>query len=181
MNTLRTLIERLDKTFGFPVAYAHCDIPCGIYDPYAAQVAAHTVVRMDMLIADLMKNGATTAEDRNKLVRCVNVKEQHAEIVKHEVTVIWGDHMKPEHAKAHPELHELVWNTLKLAGKAKQSTDIKDAEALLENVEKFAEAFWQTKNVTTVRAKSPYPTEKDVRLPEKCENARIPHRDIQSG
>ena len=166
MNTLRELMETLDKAFGFPVAYAHCDVPCGIYDPHAAQVAAHTVVRMDMLIADVMKTGGSTIEERNKLVRCITVKEQHAEIVKHEVTVIWGDYMKPEHAKAHPELHELVWNTIKLAGKAKQSTDVKDADALLESVEKFAEAFWQTKNVPTVRAKSLYPTERTFVYPK---------------
>lgn len=163
MDAIRTLVEKLDNMVNFPVAYAHCDVPCGIYDPHAAQVAAHTVVRMDMLIADVMKAGG---EDRNKLVRCIEVKEQHAEIVKHEVAVIWGDYMKPEHAAAHPELHELVWNTLKLAGKAKQSTDIKDAEALLESVQKFAEAFWQTKSVPTVRVKSFYPTERTFVYPK---------------
>ncbi|MHB1830374.1 MAG: superoxide dismutase, Ni [Candidatus Micrarchaeaceae archaeon] len=166
MNALRTLMERFDRIFRFPVAYAHCDVPCGIYDPYAAQVAAHTVVRMDMLIADVMKSGGATAEDRNKMVRYVSVKEQHAEIVKHEVTVIWGDYMKPEHAAAHPELQELVWSTLKLAGKAKQSADIKDAEALLESVQKFAEVFWLTKNVPTTRAKSFYPTERTMVYPK---------------
>lgn len=167
MKTARLLLEKMDSVIRFPVAYAHCDIPCGIYDPYPAQIAAHTVVRMDMLIADLMKT-AMDADDewRNKLVRYVNVKEQHAEIVKHEVTVIWGDYMKPEHAKAIPELQDLVWTTLKSAGKAKQSTDIKDAEALLENVQKFAEAFWKTKNVQTARVKSPYPTERNIVVPK---------------
>ncbi len=159
-------MERLDSVLKFPVAYAHCDIPCGIYDPHAAQLAAHTVVRMDMLIADVMKGGGTSAEDRNKLIRYVKVKEEHAEIAKHEVTVIWGDYMKPEHAKAIPGLEELVWNTLKSAGKAKQSTDIKDAEALLENVQKFAEAFWKTKSVQTLRAKSFYPTERTFVYPK---------------
>ncbi len=157
---------RLDRVFGFEVAYAHCDIPCGIYDPYAAQLAAHTVVRMDMLIADVMKGGAQGAEDRNKLVRYVSVKEQHAEIVKHEVAVIWGDYMKPEHAQSNPGLQELVWSTLKLAGKAKQSADIKDADALLESVQKFAEVFWKTKNVQTVRVKSFYPTERTIVYPK---------------
>ncbi len=166
MDYIRRALRVMDRIIGFPVAYAHCDIPCGIYDPHAAQVAAHTVVRMDMLISDIMKNGGQTVEDRNKLVRCVSIKEQHAEIVKHEVAVIWGDYMKPEHANAHPELHELVWNTLKLAGKAKQSTDIKDAEALLESVQKFAEAFWATKNVPTTRAKSFYPTERTFVYPK---------------
>ena len=166
MKTARLLLERLDSAMKFPVAYAHCDIPCGIYDPHAAQVAAHTVVRMDMLIADLVKADAASPETRNKMIRYVKTKQEHAEIVKHEVAVIWGDYMKPEHAKASPELNDLVWNTLKLAGKAKQSTDIKDAEALLESVQKFAEAFWKTKNVQTVRARSFYPTERTFVYPK---------------
>ncbi len=166
MGALRRIFEVVDGFVGFSVAYAHCDIPCGIYDPYAAQVAAHTVIRMDMLIADIMKGGASSAEDKNKLARCVMVKEQHAELLKHEVEVIWGDYFKPEHAAANPELHSLTWNTLKLASKAKQSTDIKAAEDLLESVQKFAEAFWATKNVQTARFKAPYPTERTIVLPK---------------
>lgn len=165
MNAKRKMLRALDRMLGFEVAYAHCDIPCGIYDPHLMQVSAHTVVRMDMLIADVMKAGAQTAEDRNKLVRYVNVKEQHAETVKNEVRILWGDYFKPEHAQANPELNELVWNTLKLASKAKQSADIKDAENLLESVQKIAEAFWKTKNVQTVRVKSFYPTERTMVYP----------------
>lgn len=159
MDGLRTVIRQLDGIFGFTVAYAHCDVPCGIYDPHAAQVAAHTVVRMDMLIADVTANakGAPSAEDRNKFSRYVLVKEQHAEIVKHEVQVLWSDYFKVENAPK--ELHDLVWSTLKLASKAKQSTDIKTAEDLLESVQKVAEAFWASKKVQTVRVKSFYPTE----------------------
>ena len=165
MEVLNNLVHRLDKVIKFPVAYAHCDIPCGIYDPYAAQVAAHTVIRMDMLIAEI-GNAPASMEDRNKIIRCVKVKEEHAEMVKHEIAVIWGDYMKPEHAAANPGLSELVWNTLKLAGKAKQSTNIKDADALLESVQKFAEAFWKTKNIQTERVKSFYPTERTIVYPK---------------
>lgn len=167
MKILRSVISRLDKVLGFPVAYAHCDVPCGIYDPHAAQVAAHTIIRMDMLLADLIKTEMSAdVEWRNKLIRYVAVKEQHAEIVKHEIEVLWGDYFKPDHVKDHPELHDLVWNTLKLASKAKQNTDIKTAEDLLESVEKVAEIFWQTKKVQTVRVKSFYPTERTIVYPK---------------
>lgn len=165
MNGLRTVIRQLDRIFGFPVAYAHCDVPCGIYDPHAAQVAAHTVVRMDMLLADLIKTETgADVEWRNKFVRYIAVKEQHAEIVKHEVEVLWSDYFKAENAPK--ELHDLVWSTLKLASKAKQNTDIKTAEDLLENVQKVAEAFWASKKVQTVRVKSFYPTEKTIVYPK---------------
>lgn len=165
MAILRHILERLDKTLDFPVAYAHCDIPCGIYDPHAMQMAAHTVVRMDMLIADVAKGGGSSAEDRNKLIRYVKVKEEHAELCKNEIKTLWGDYFKPEHAKAHPELSELVWNALKSASKAKQTADIKNAEELLENTERIAEIFWNTKSVKTKRVKSFYPSEHEMVYP----------------
>ncbi|MEM3839324.1 MAG: superoxide dismutase, Ni [Candidatus Micrarchaeaceae archaeon] len=167
MALARKVMDMLDRYIGFERAHAHCDIPCGIYDPHAMQMAAHTVLRMDMLIAEAMKAGPNmTAEDRNKVIRCTEVKEQYAELCKHEVAVLWGDYFKPEHAKNFPELHELVWNTLKLAGKAKQSVDIKNAEDLLANTHKIAEIFWKTKNVQTVKAKSFYPSEHEFVYPK---------------
>ncbi len=162
----KTMLGVLDRILHFEIAYAHCDIPCGIYDPHNAQMSAHTVIRMDMLIADIMKAGGSSVEDRNKIIRCVEVKEGHAEQCKHEIEVLWGDYFKPEHAKDFPELHDLVWNTLKLSSKAKQSTDIKTGEDLLANVEKIAEIFWKTKRVETVRAKSFYPTEREFVYPK---------------
>src|SRR5664279_790716 len=73
---------------------AHCDVPCGIYDPAQAQLAAKTVARMVELIGQI-DAGSTAPADRNKFIRCVTVKEQHAELVKHEVQVIWSDYFKP--------------------------------------------------------------------------------------
>lgn len=170
MNAIDAIVmggaDALEKLLGVETAYAHCDIPCGIYDPHTAQLAAHTVARMDMLIADLVKANDMTPEGRNKMIRYVAVKEQHAELCKHEIRVLWGDYFKPEHAKAYPELQGEVWQALKLASKAKQDTEIKTAEALLESVQKIAETFWKTKNVQTVRAKSFYPTERTFVYPK---------------
>ncbi|MDE1851362.1 MAG: superoxide dismutase, Ni [Candidatus Micrarchaeota archaeon] len=160
-------IAALDRVLGFEDAYAHCDIPCGIYDPHMAQLSAHTVIRMIDLASALPTDPSKiTAEDREKFVRYVHVKEEHAATVKDEVRIIWGDYFKPEHIKAHPELHELVWNIMKGGSKAKQTLDIKAAEELLENVQRFAEIFWETKNVKTKRAKSFYPTERTFVYPQ---------------
>ncbi len=125
-------------------AYAHCDVPCGIYDPHAAELAARTVARMVELIGQLPKENQTEA-DRNKFVRCVMVKEQHAEIVKHEITVIWADYFKPEHLERYPDLHERTWKILKLAGKNKQNIDAAAAAELEAAVKEFADIFWSTK------------------------------------
>ena len=124
------------------VAHAHCDIPCGIYDPAGAVLAAQTVAKMVDLIGTLDGNSAA---DRNKFVRCVTVKEQHAELVKHEVQVIWSDYFKPEHLAANPDLHTKVWNLLKLAGKNKQNVDAEAAAQLQVAVKEFADIFWSTK------------------------------------
>ena len=126
------------------VAHAHCDVPCGIYDPAGAQQAARTVARMVELIGEI-DAGSTAVADRNKFVRCVTVKEQHAELVKHEVQVIWSDYFKPEHLAKNPDLHTKVWNVLKLAGKNKQSVDAAAAAQLEAAVKEFADIFWSTK------------------------------------
>ena len=126
------------------VVHAHCDVPCGIYDPAGAQLAAKTVTKMVDLIGQI-DAGSSAPADRNKFIRCVTVKEQHAEIVKHEVQVIWSDYFKPEHLAANPDLHTKVWNILKLAGKNKQNIDAEAATQLEAAVKEFADIFWATK------------------------------------
>ncbi len=126
------------------IAHAHCDIPCGIYDPAEAVLAARTVARMVELIGQL-DPASTAVGDRQKFVRCVTVKEQHAEKVKHEVQVIWSDYFKPEHLAAAPDLHTKVWNILKLAGKNKQTIDAQAAADLETAVKEFSDIFWATK------------------------------------
>jgi nickel superoxide dismutase len=124
--------------------YAHCDVPCGIYDPHAAELAARTVARMVELIGGLPTDNPSAA-DRAKLVRCVMIKEQHAEIVKHEIQVIWSDYFKPEHLERYPDLHDRTWKILKLASKNKQNIDAAAAAELEAAVKEFADIFWSTK------------------------------------
>ncbi len=124
------------------VVRAHCDIPCGIYDPADALLAAKTVARMVELIDGLEGNDTAA---RNKFSRCVAVKEQHAERVKREVQVIWSDYFKPEHLATIPDLHTKVWNLLKLAGKNKQSVDAEAAAQLVAATQEFSDLFWSTK------------------------------------
>ena len=137
--------RRLGRIFApTTVVHAHCDVPCGIYDPAGAAQAARTVARMVELIGQI-DPASTAVADRNKFIRCVTVKEQHAELVKHEVQVIWSDYFKPEHLAANPDLHTKVWNILKLAGKNKQSIDAEAAAQLEAAVKEFADIFWATK------------------------------------
>src|SRR5215213_6772472 len=90
------------------IAYAHCDIPCGIYDPTGAKIAADTVAKMVEKIGQLPKD-ATDFNTRNNFVRMIGVKEAHAEICKKELQVLWSDYFKPEHLEKFPKLHDSFW------------------------------------------------------------------------
>ncbi|TMA06501.1 MAG: superoxide dismutase, Ni [Methanobacteriota archaeon] len=161
MSLLYSLARALDRFSPAPVAYAHCDIPCGIYDPHHAQMAAHTVVRMIDLINQLEKPGPNaTPEQRQeynaKLARYVFVKEQHAEIAKSEVRILWGDYFKPDHLKTFPDLHDLVWKALKSGSN----------EDLLKATNDIASIYWKTKGLETITVKAPYPTERQTVYPK---------------
>jgi len=155
LSQLRAWIVEFRDAVAPPTpVYAHCDIPCGIYDPHEAQIAALTVVRMDQLIGELPALAPDAKpEERatygSRLSRYTAVKEQHAERVKHEVRVIWGDYFTADHAKQFPHAHELVWKIMKQASKCRQGTALADAQELLKLVQEFAELFWQTKGAKT--------------------------------
>lgn len=157
---LRDAVARAtDAMFPPQVVHAHCDIPCGIYDPHEAQIAALTVVRMNQLIGELKVPGADAKpEERNayvhKLQRYTAIKEQHAERVKHEVRVIWGDYFTPDLIKANPGATDLVFSIMKSASKARQEASMPAAEELMNNVQQFAELFWKTKSTATAKLPS---------------------------
>lgn len=124
------------------VARAHCDIPCGIYDPAAAVTAADTVAKMVEKIGTFQ--GQSEA-DRNNFVRAVHVKEEHAQICKRELLILWSDYFKPEHLETYPDLHDTFWKAAKLCSKNKQSVDAKAATDLQAAVKEIAEIFRATK------------------------------------
>jgi len=137
-------IRLIDKIFAPKIAYAHCDVPCGIYDPKPAQIAAETVVKMVEKIQGLPKDNATV-NDRNLFVRAVWTKEEHARKCKEELLILWTDFFKPEHLDAFPDLHDKFWKATKLCSKNKQSVDIDTALELKAAVDEIAEIFNKAK------------------------------------
>jgi nickel superoxide dismutase len=151
------IINLMDRVLNFTIAKAHCDIPCGIYDPITAQIAALTVVRMVDLIDEHHSHSAVQDKEfYNRLVRLINVKEEHAEKVKHEIRVIYGDFIKGEHLEKYPELSQLFHKIMQLGSADKQKSDRAAAVELLEKVNRFAEIFWEIKGVKTKKSKAPY-------------------------
>lgn len=124
------------------VAHAHCDIPCGIYDPSAAVIAAQTVAKM---VEKITGAEATDLANRNTFIRSVQVKEEHAQICKKELLILWSDYFKPEHLEKYPKLHDTFWKAAKLCSKNKQNVDAQAAADLQAAVKEIADIFWATK------------------------------------
>ena len=159
MTLVDRMLEALDRVSPPKVAHAHCDIPCGIYDPHAAQVAALTVVRMVQLIEGLQKPGEGASKQESdfyhhQLTRYTQVKEEHAKIAEHELVVLWTDYFKPEHLEKYPNLHDVFWKATKLTSTAKQNISMDAAQQLLGSCQQVAEIFWATKGVQTRRGPS---------------------------
>jgi nickel superoxide dismutase len=158
--------EIFDRVFDVQRAKAHCDIPCGIYDPHAMEIGALTVIRMIDLMNEASQSGQKDSlEYQNSMARYIAVKEEHAELVKREVRVIFGDYFKKNHVEQFPELPELTHKILQAASKGRQTVSRESAMELLSMVNRFAEIFWQTKNIPTKRVKAPYKPEEDMVVP----------------
>lgn len=138
------MLKFLLKILPATPAYAHCDVPCGIYDPKPAQIAATTILKMVNLINELPKENRS-AEDENKFTRYVMTKEEHARKCKEEILILWADYFKPEHLESFPDLHDTFWKAAKLVSKNKQSVDLAAAEELIKSVDHIAEMFAQSK------------------------------------
>lgn len=141
-------LRRLDEVAPPRVAHAHCDVPCGIYNPVTAEIAADTVVKMTQLLVDLGEQPSDRAAAlawQNSAARYVLAKEEHARQCKEEVLLLWTDYFKPEHVQRFPQLHDLVWQTCKLGSRVKQAVDPDAARQLRANVGRIAEIFWETK------------------------------------
>lgn len=123
------------RRFVRPV-YAHCDLPCGVYDPAQAKIEAQSIHQINEKYAGLHD------EDR---WRAVMIKEQRAELVKHHLWVLWTDYFKPEHLQKYPELHDKFWQATKQAGAVKKSVNPADSQKLLDQIDEIAEIFWETK------------------------------------
>jgi nickel superoxide dismutase len=137
MTLLSRLNAVLDATTRPLIASAHCDLPCGVYDPAQARIEAQSVKGI------MEKFNASS--DADFKTRALILKEERCELVKHHLWVLWTDYFKVEHLKEYPNLHDLFWMATKTAGDAKKSSDVTIADRLLAEIDDIAEIFWATK------------------------------------
>ncbi len=128
----------LDALVGTEVS-AHCDLPCGVYDPAQAKIEAESVK------ATIAKHNAS--DDPAFKARALVIKEERSELVKHHLWVLWTDYFKPPHFEKYPQLHQLFNEATKLAGAGgtKGSLDEAVADQLLGKIDEIATIFWETK------------------------------------
>ncbi len=137
------LLDLLDRRSPALVAEAHCDGPCGVYDPASARIAAEAVLSMTKKLVDLGDGGDLAAE--NTKSRFIAIKEEQAELAKHELAVLWTDYFKPNHLEAYPDLHTIFWNVEKQCSTVKTTVDVAACEELMSQVEKIHNMFWESK------------------------------------
>jgi nickel superoxide dismutase len=121
------------------IVQAHCDLPCGVYDPAQARIEAESV--------KAIQEKYQANDDPVFRARALLIKEQRAELVKHHLWVLWTDYFKPPHFEQYPQLHQLFNEATKLAGAAggKGSVDPAQGEQLLAKIDEIGKIFWETK------------------------------------
>ena len=130
---------RLFRMLSAVEATAHCDLPCGVYDPAQARIEAESV--------KALQEKYQGSDDEVFKTRALIIKEQRADLVKHHLWVLWTDYFKPPHFEKYPQLHTLVNEATKLAGASgtKGELDAGKADELLAKIDEIAEIFWETK------------------------------------
>jgi nickel superoxide dismutase len=127
------------------VVHAHCDLPCGVYDPAQARIEAESVQKIQQKYQDAEAQKKPTESVDDFKSRCLLIKEERADLVKHHLWVLWTDYFKPEHLEKFPQLHDLFWKATKAAGDAKKSQDPSQGEQLLGLINEIDTIFWETK------------------------------------
>ncbi|MGK7952610.1 MAG: superoxide dismutase, Ni [Xenococcaceae cyanobacterium] len=147
---LKQAIATIKNLFPAPEVHAHCDGPCGVYDPSSARIAAEAVVSMTKKLMDLelpaAGDKAAMIAYNNTFSRYVAIKEEQAQITKDELLILWTDYFKPVHLEKYPDLHDTFWKAAKLCSACKVEVSIEHANELMDAVQKIHQMFWATKD-----------------------------------
>lgn len=141
---IRSIAKLVQQSRPAEAAYAHCDGPCGVYDPSQARVHAEAVLSMTKKILALDPSDGSHAT-ANSLSRFIAIKEEEAHHTKQDLLVLWTDFFKPAHLEQYPDLHDTFWQAAKLCSKCKTSVDLEAAQELMATVEKIHNMFWGAK------------------------------------
>ncbi|NRB06422.1 MAG: superoxide dismutase, Ni [Richelia sp.] len=143
------LATALKNFFPAPEVHAHCDGPCGVYDPASARITAEAVLSMTkkiMVLEPAAGDEAATIAYQNTLSRYIAIKEEQAQKTKEDLLILWTDYFKPVHLEQYPDLHDTFWKAAKLCSACKVEVNLQHAQQLMDAVERIHQMFWATKN-----------------------------------
>jgi nickel superoxide dismutase len=147
---LKNVTSKIQDWFPAEVVEAHCDGPCGVYDPASARIAAEAALSMTKKILALElpnpNDKQAVVAYHNTLSRYITIKEEQAHIAKTELLVLWTDYFKPVHLEQYPNLHDTFWKAAKLCSSVKVEVSLEHAEELMATIKQIHEIFWATKN-----------------------------------
>ncbi|MEL6500154.1 MAG: superoxide dismutase, Ni [Cyanobacteria bacterium J06623_1] len=155
---LKQVISQIKYFLPAPEVHAHCDGPCGVYDPASARITAEAVVSMTKKILALEEpshdDHAAMVAYHNTLSRYIAVKEEQAQKTKEDLLILWTDYFKPVHLEKYPDLHDTFWKAAKLCSACKVEVSTEHASELMAAVQKIHDIFWETKgrDVSFVKA-----------------------------
>src|SRR3712207_5883123 len=143
MSLIARVFGLLDHVEAPRTVHAHCDVPCGIYDPEQARIEAESCLK-------IMEKYESN-DDPLFRQRCVMIKEERADLAKHHISVLWSDYFKPDHLEAFPEVHGICWQALKQCSAVKRSLDKAEARKLLDLIDQIDEMWKKTGGPETTR------------------------------
>lgn len=125
--------------------YAHCEIPCGIYDDGARineiLEDAGTIEKAMKQIVELQKD----AKNDNQTVRWIINKEEHADKIQRIVSQYFMTQRIKTDAKDYDKKLALLHQMLIHAMKCKQTTDLENVEKLRKDVKEFQALYFAEK------------------------------------
>jgi nickel superoxide dismutase len=137
------------EQFSIIDAEAHCDGPCGVYDPASARIAGEAVQSMTKKMLALecpdTCTGGAMAAYVNTMSRYAAIKEEEAQKCKDELLVLWTDFFKPQHIESIPDLHNTFWQAAKLCSACKVEVSPQHAQELMDAIENIHKMFWNVK------------------------------------
>lgn len=147
---MKALSSTIKALFPAEEVSAHCDGPCGVYDPASARIAAEAVLSMTKKMLALQppegNDSQAWASYLNTISRYAAIKEEQAHLAKTELLVLWTDYFKPVHLEKYPDLHDTFWKAAKLCSACKVEVNLDHANELMAAIENIHNIFWATKN-----------------------------------
>jgi len=144
------MLDKIKAWFPAEEVEAHCDGPCGVYDPASARIAAEAVLSMTKKIVALappaMDDPKAMVAYLNTMARYIQIKEEQAHLAKTELLVLWTDYFKPQHLEQFPDLHDIFWQAAKLCSAVKVEVNVEKSQQLIDTINKIHGIFWATKN-----------------------------------